>query len=175
MILRERSANVADRAQAKSEQIGFAVRRVSLKISMQAAVMAGRDERIAGLGKMIHADVLITRVCELLDRIHEELQFFSFGRQILFETSLLALQCRHVGIAEHGQPIRAKVEHSIQGRVERRPGLFGKTVDEIDIDTFEIQCSCCREQSTRLVVWLNSMDCELYLPIENPGCRCSGD
>jgi hypothetical protein len=57
MILRECISDVADGANAEAKEVRLPVCCVSLKIPMQRAVIAGRNQRISRPREVIHADV----------------------------------------------------------------------------------------------------------------------
>ena len=58
-ILAVTITDMADRAHAQTDQVGFGMRRVAHEVAMQAAIFLRQRKLVLGQGEMIHADIAV--------------------------------------------------------------------------------------------------------------------
>ena len=87
---------------------------------------------------MVHADVLVAGLAELVDRQSQQVQLGFRRRQVFGVDPVLGLeQVGQVGVAVDRQPVRTRFQGDVQGAREALQGLLGQAVDQVHVDRAE--------------------------------------
>ena len=128
-----------DRRDPESVERGVGRGAVSLEIPVERPVALGDRELVVGPGEVVQANVDVARGSELRMRDREHRKPLLGCRKLVpgFEDPLGGLHPRHMGIAEDRKPVRAQRQDVVDRAGERRFGLPGQAVDQVDVDRRE--------------------------------------
>ena len=172
MVLCVGVVDAADGADAHAVEVGAGFGGVALKIAMQRAISLRDGEFVAGLGEMVHANVLVAGVEEFLEAGAEDVEFLHAFGEMCCEGALLLVQPGDVGVAEEGDAVGSEGEDLVDGVREGFGGLVGQAVDQVDVDAVEAEIAG-RIGSGRASVRRAGRDgWFLGLRDRNPECPC---
>src|SRR3990167_2562538 len=137
-ILAEAVADMADGADAQADQIAVGMGRVAHEIAMQAAPCLCLREVVVGQGEVVHADIFITGIGQLLDgQLQQGELGFGAGQGARLDLAPCLEQVRQVRIAVYGDAVRSRFNHRVQGLGETGRVLFRQAVNQVHVDGTE--------------------------------------
>ncbi len=105
---------------------------------MQRALLLGAREFVGGQREMIHADVHIARVGQLLDHELQQREPRGGRRQCRgVDLPLHLEELRHVRVAEHRNALGREQQHRVERAPEAFDVLMRQPVNQVDADRFE--------------------------------------
>jgi len=140
---------------------------VAHEIAVQAAARLRLGQIILGQREVIHADVDIAGLGELLDRQRQQRQLLLGARQIFgLELALRLEHLRQMRIAIDRQPIRAHRDHRVECLGETGVGLFGQAINQIDVYRAHAAVAAGLDHRQRVLDALDAVDRLLHIGIE---------
>ena len=134
LILRIGIADHADGGDAQPKQIAIPLGGIALEVAMQLAFALCHSQLVIRLGKVIHADELITAAGKERDSPLQHGQLLLRSRHILFlQLALRSKAAGQMGIVEDGETRRIRLEHLFQRMVEALFVLMRQTIDQVEI------------------------------------------
>jgi hypothetical protein len=138
VVLRERTAHVADGRDADGNAVRRRPRGVAHEAAVQPALARRHGQLVAGQGEVVHADRHVAGAVEGVDGGSEQLAFRVRVRQIeRIDRLLVRPQPRHVRVGVDGDAVRQHGGDRLQRPPERLDRLARQAVDEIEIDRIE--------------------------------------
>src|SRR5690606_19182840 len=160
-------ADVADGAHAQADQIALGVSRIAHEVALQSAGRLGARQLIGRKGEVVHADVRVAALAQLLDGELQQLQLLLGRRQLFGHDLPLRLEhLRQVRIAVDGEAIGPHRQHRVQRACESADGLARQSVDEIEIYRTEAGRPTILERLASLLDALYPVDGLLHFRVE---------
>ena len=111
---------------------------ITLKISIQLALLLGNAQLVIGFGEMVHADIHIAGSGKLFDALLQNSQLlFRTGHVRFIDATLRFKQLGHMRIIKQRNPIRTDLDNALQGGGKTFFALQWQAVNQIGADGFE--------------------------------------
>ena len=143
------------------------MRGVALEIPRQLAFALGNGQFVRWFGKMVHADVHITRIGEPFDGMLKNSELLLRQGQGGFVNLALGFeQMGQMRIVKHRNSIRAGLNDPGERRIEARHGLERQAVNQVKANRFERGIPSRFDDAQGLRFGLNTVDRPLYCRVK---------
>jgi hypothetical protein len=117
--------------------------------------------------EVIHADIAIARLGQLLDRKREQSELrFVAGQIGVIDLALRLEHCGQMRVAVDREPVWSAGQHRVERARESGDRLLGQAVDQVDVDRAEALGSASVDHAQRLIDALHAVYGALHLGIE---------
>ena len=167
VVLRVAGADGADGRDAQADEVVTGHGGVAHEVAAQGAALQGDGQVVVGQGEVVHADVAVTGLVELLDgQLHHGHAHGLVGQVFAVDEALGLEALGQVGIAVDGHAARAQGGDAVQRMGQRLQRLLGQAVDEVDVDGLEVERAGMLHQAHEHLFGLDAVDGNLDRRIE---------
>src|SRR5690554_305053 len=115
VVLEVSIVSLADSRNTQRNQITIRMGGIALEVPVQAPCTLRNRQAVIRLGKVVHADVLITRLKQAVDSVMQNGQFLlRRWQRIILDAGLRIKTFRQMRITEYRQPIRRHFQYSFE-------------------------------------------------------------
>ena len=167
VVLRVAGADGADGRDAQADEVVTGHGGVAHEVAAQGAALQGDGQVVVGQGEVVHADVAVTGLVELLDgQLHHGHAHGLVGQILAVDEALGLEALRQMGVAIDGHAAGAQGGDAVQGMSQRLQCLLGQAVDEVDVDGLEVERAGVFHQADKHLFRLDAVDGNLDLGIK---------
>jgi hypothetical protein len=151
----------------ESDQVAVAARRVALEVAVQGAVLLRDHEFVLRQGEVVHADVDVAGVRQLLDGEAEQREPCLGRRQVGgIQLPLCLEHLRQVRVRVHGEAVGLGREHRVECLGETLEVLLRQPVDQVDAHRVEAELARLADQPQRVRNGLDAVHRLLHQRVE---------